>query len=230
MRVQPVYSRRLFLLDLDGTLIDSRADLALSVNLALGRMSIRPIGMERVTRFVGDGVRALIQRALEESSGMAPPPDDLDRGVALFVEEYSRHLLDSTTLYPGVLEAINSMDWARWAVVTNKPEALCLGIIEGLGLRETFEAVIGGDSVPPFRKPDPEPLLEAMRRCGVPPAEAAMVGDSPVDIEAGRAASVMTVAVTGGYRERRELETSHPDLLLDTIAALPRHFHRPPGD
>lgn len=224
MKSRPVHSGRLFLLDLDGTLIDSRTDLALSVNLALERMGLGRIGQERVTRFVGDGARALIQRALEESSGRAPDPGRLDRGVALFLEEYGRHLLDNTTLYPGARAAIESMDWARWAVVTNKPETLSLGILDGLGLRERFDAVIGGDSVPPFRKPDPEPLLEAMRRCGVPAAETVMVGDSPVDVEAGKAAGVITVAVTRGYRDRSEIEPLRPDLLVETIAELPRHF------
>jgi phosphoglycolate phosphatase len=224
MSTEKIQGRRLFLLDLDGTLIDSRADLARSVNLTLARLGLREIDLAAVTRFVGDGARMLIERALRESAGTEPPADQLDGAIPVFLEEYGRHLLDQTLLYPGAREAIESMPWARWAIVTNKPERLSAAILEGLGLAPGFSAVIGGDSLPPFRKPDPEPLIEAMRRCGASAGETVMVGDSPVDVQAGRAAGVLTVAVTGGYRNRSELESERPDILTDSIASLPDLF------
>ena len=219
-----VSGRRLFLLDMDGTLIDSRADLACAVNLTLSRIGLQQIDLERVTRFVGDGARMLIRRALEESAGAEPPPETLDRAIAIFIEEYGRHLLDQTRPYPGASRTLESMPWAQWAIVTNKPEAFSATILEGLGLSRWFSTVIGGDTLPPFKKPDPEPLLEAMRRCGADAGETVMVGDSPVDVRSGMAAGVLTVAVTGGYRERSELEPEKPDLITDTIASLPQLF------
>lgn len=217
---------RLFLFDLDGTLIDSQEDIVRSLNLALGHMRLPALSPSRIGAFVGDGVQLLIERALAASAGRSPDPEETGRGLELFREEYGRHLLDHTHLVPGAGTALERLHWARCAVVSNKPADFCRRILAGLGVAGRFEIILGGDSTR-NRKPDPEPLLEAMRFCRVPAAEAVMVGDSRVDIEAGRAAGVFTCGVLGGFRPEAELASSGCDLLIRSLAELPDHF-RPP--
>ncbi|MDI9613272.1 MAG: HAD-IA family hydrolase [Acidobacteriota bacterium] len=219
-------SCRLFLFDLDGTLIDSQQDIVQSLNLALGRMRLPALSPARIRAFVGDGVQVLIERALAAATGRSPDPEETALGLELFREEYGRHLLDHTRLYPGVGAALGRLRWARCAVVSNKPADFCRRILAGLGIAGRFEIILGGDSTR-HRKPDPEPLLEAMRFCRVPAAEVVMVGDSRVDIDAGRAAGVFTCGVLGGFRTEAELASCGCDLLIRSVAELPDHF-RPP--
>ena len=224
--MRPVFPHpcRLFLFDLDGTLIDSTADIALSVNLALAAMGLPGISTDRIAGFVGDGVRKLTERSLREVLGTeAEEPMILD-AMRRYLEEYERHLLDSTRLFPGVREALDQVRWARMAVVTNKPERFSRQILQALGVSDRFCAILGGDSIP-LRKPDPAPLLEAMTRCGATAAESVMVGDSPVDIRAGRAAGAVTCGVASGQDARARLAIAGCDLIIDAMTELPLYFH-----
>ncbi len=220
------YSRRLFIFDLDGTLIDSRDDLSRSVNLALERLHLPPLEPQQVIAFVGDGVDQLMRRALAKAGGHAADEELVRQGVELLLEEYGRHLLDATRLYPGVVEALDALWWARFAVVSNKPERLSRRIMEELGLAKRFCAILGGDSLPQ-RKPDPAPLRRVMELCGAPPEETVMVGDGTTDIQAGKAAGVLTCAIGGGYRPAEVLLAAGCDLLVRDVAELPRHFAPP---
>ena len=217
---------RLFLFDLDGTLIDSRIDIANSVSLALARMSLPDVAGSQVVEFVGDGVRKLIQRVLRAAMGGEATPEQVRRGVELVVEEYERHSLDNTRLYPGVRETLDRLSWAYFGVVTNKLERLSKQILDGLGVSARFCAILGGDSTPHL-KPHPASLREAMRRCKREPHETIMVGDSPVDIDAGRAAGVITCGISEGFCGRPALEAAGCDLILDHLSELPAHFGPP---
>jgi phosphoglycolate phosphatase len=217
---------RLFLFDLDGTLIDSRADITCSVNLTLARMNLPQLHESRITDFVGNGVQALIERSLREVTDIQPERARIQEGVSLFQEEYAKHLLDQTNLYPHVKEGLDHLSWARFAVVSNKPEIFSRRILEGLGIGSRFFIVLGGDSTPKH-KPDPEALFMAMKCCGVHPSLTAMVGDSPVDMQAGKAAGVTTCGVLGGYRSAKELEAAGCDLLIDSLTELADHFCPP---
>ena len=219
---------RLFLFDLDGTLIDSCADITLSLNLALDRLRLPRLHASRAAAFIGNGVQRLVERSREEVTGRPPDRGLSGEGVALFREEYARHILDRTRLLPGVKEGLDRLAWALFAVVSNKPEDFCRRILEGLGIGRRFRIILGGDSVP-HRKPDPGALIRAMEACGVPSGLTAMVGDSPVDIGAGRAAGVTTCGVLGGFHPKDELEAAGCDLILPGLAALADHFHEPPG-
>ncbi len=219
-------SSRLFLFDLDGTLIDSKNDIAAAVNLSLERLGLPRLPEARVSQFVGDGVQKLIQRALREAMGTEAPEDQIGKGVELFLEEYGNHLLDSTRLYPGVREGLDRLYWAQFAIVTNKPEKLSRKILEALGLGHRFCTILGGDSIS-LRKPDPAPLREAMRRCGTTAHETVMVGDSPADIKAGQAAGVITCGIAGGFRGREALEAAGCDLIVESVSELPDHFGPP---
>ena len=214
---------RLFLFDLDGTLIDSTMDIALSVNLALGSMSLPGIRPARIASFVGDGVRKLIERSLREVLGIDAQGPLLRDTMQRYLGEYERHLLDSTRLYPGVKDALDHLRWARLAVVTNKPERFSRRILDALGVGDRFCVILGGDSTA-AGKPDPGPLRLAMERCGATAADTVMVGDSPVDIRAGKAAGVMTCGIAYEEAKGKQLEAAGCDLMIQEMTELLLHF------
>jgi phosphoglycolate phosphatase len=214
---------RLFLFDLDGTLIDSKADIACSLNLVLARMRLQPLPESQIAEFVGDGVKKLLERSFREVNHSEPDDALIREGVVLFKEEYGMHLLDQTQLYPGVKEALNFLSWATLAVVSNKPERFCRRILEGLGVAGCFRIILGGDSAQ-TQKPTPAPLLKAMEFCSVAPFEAVMIGDSPVDIAAGKAAGVTTCGIVGGFRPKEHLLAAGCDLIVDSLLELPEFF------
>jgi phosphoglycolate phosphatase len=222
----PARDCSLFIFDLDGTLIDSLADIVHSINLALARMHLQPLPESCIADFVGNGVSSLIERSLRESTGQQPGDDRIQEGIRLFQEEYGKHLLDQTRLFPGVKEGLDRISWARFAIVSNKPEGFCRRILEDLGIGHRFGIILGGDSVLK-RKPDPEALLKAMNYFKVPAAATAMIGDSAIDIQAGKAAGVMTCGVLGGFRPREEILASGCDIIVDTLLELAEYF-RPP--
>jgi phosphoglycolate phosphatase len=215
---------RLFLFDLDGTLIDSKDDIAQAVNLVLAQLEFSPLPVSRVIEFVGNGVKKLLERTLREIHNREPEEDLLRKGIEIFREEYARHLLDRTCLYPGVEDALNRLSWAGMAVVSNKPERYSRPILEGLGIAGRFQAILGEESTHAY-KPDPAPLIKAMELCGADPADTVMVGDSSVDIEAGKAAGVTTCAVTGGYHSEEKLLACAPDLVINALCELSDCFY-----
>jgi phosphoglycolate phosphatase len=176
---------RFFVFDLDGTLVDSRRDLADSANLLLEACGAAPLSEEAIGRMVGDGAAVLVGRAFE-ATGVAPPPDALERFLAI----YDRRLLEHTRPYEGVPEMLEALERrASLAVLTNKPLAPTRAILDGLGLARHFatEAVVGGDG--PFpRKPDPQGLRHLAEQAGVGLEAALLVGDSLVDWRTARQA------------------------------------------
>jgi len=207
------------LFDLDGTLVNSRADLVTSVNLTLAELHREPLAADMVASFVGEGVSKLIERALSASFKHPPAADEVEAGVDIFRRHYGLHLLDETRPYSEVAETLTYFHALPMAVITNKPAAFILAILDGLGLREHFKAVLGGDHLPE-RKPHPAPLLEAARLCQAQPDECLMIGDSRVDIMAGRAARMRTCGFTGGFRGRAELEEAGADFLIERFGEL----------
>ncbi len=187
------YAARLLVFDLDGTLVDSKVDLANAVNAALESFDLAPLPHPVIYSYVGDGASALILRALPKEKA-----DVLPKVLDRFLAYYRRHLLDTTRAYPGVVEALRK--WAgiyRMAVLTNKGVAMTREILSGLSLDGYFFDVRGGDSFR-TRKPDPEGLLHILREAGVEAREAIMVGDSRNDVQAGMAAGAVTCGVTYG--------------------------------
>jgi phosphoglycolate phosphatase len=217
---------RFFLFDLDGTLVDSRADIIRAVDAALAGMGLPSPSPSDVIRFVGDGIEPLIQRVLLQVTGCEPGREQVGEGIKRMVAEYRSHLIVSTDLYPGVRETLSSMDWASLGLISNKQEEFCKSILSHFGLADRFCAVLGGDSLA-RRKPDPAPLLEAMSRCNLGPTETVMVGDSPADILAGKAAGTATCGVSYGFRSREELLAAGADLVIDRFGELLQHFPKP---
>ncbi len=216
----------LFLFDLDGTLIDSRADIITALNRTLKRMNLGSLRESQAAAFIGDGVQKLVERALTEAIGGTPDTSLIQECMELFKKEYQDHLLDQTTLYPGVREALDQISWAKFAVVSNKLEKFSRLILDGLRLGDRFCPILGEDSTQ-TRKPDPRPLLEAISYWKAEPCMTTMVGDSATDIKAGKAAGVVTCGVTYGFRPREELEGAGCDLLITDLRELARYF-RPP--
>jgi len=199
--------------DLDGTLIDSRLDLAHSVNATRAHLGLGPITNEEVYRYVGHGAPELIRRSLGGFGGDAA----VVAGTGYFLDYYREHVLDCTTLFPGVKEAVERLHAAgrKMAVLTNKPEAMSRTIVKGLGLGDFFIRVYGGESLPE-RKPHPLGVETLMREASASLMYTVMVGDSSVDVITARNAGIPCCAVTYGFQPET-LADPVPDVLFDRM-------------
>lgn len=208
------------LFDLDGTLVDSRKDLANSIRV-LQRLYRHPVSsLDEVASFIGDGVVALVQRALPDIHGKT-----LYAAVDAFKRHYRHHCLEHTKPYPGVKAVLRHFQQKPLAVVTNKPYRVSARILDGLGLSGYFSVLIGGDSLP-RKKPHPEPLLNALRTLGLKPSRRIlMVGDGPNDVLSGRAARILTCAIRSNIADYQITLNSRPDYRVTRITELMRKFN-----
>jgi phosphoglycolate phosphatase len=214
----PAESIRLIVFDLDGTLIDSRKDLANSVNAMLTQLNQQPLPEEIIATYIGDGVGMLVRRALGD------PVDEhaVEDGVNRFLTYYREHKLDHTYAYPGVfasLDALRSMpdgSLRSMAVLTNKPIGPSMAICEALGLSPYFFRIYGGNSFG-TKKPDPEGLNALIREANVTPHETLMVGDSDVDILTARRAGAWVIGCRFGLSSHT-VENIPSDCLVDTAS------------
>ncbi|MBN1607432.1 MAG: HAD-IA family hydrolase [Polyangiaceae bacterium] len=205
--------------DLDGTLVDSRQDIATAVNHALTAHGFPTRPPEYLTTLVGDGARWLIARATEL------PYDDpaVDPVFAAYSAYYEAHALETTRPMAAVAHTLTELRALPLAVCTNKPRATTELVLRGLGLSSLFRVVIAAGDLPRL-KPDPLPLLTIAERLGVRARELVMVGDGPQDVCCGRAVGAFTVGIQGGLTQPKRLIDSRPDVLLDSMGALPRQL------
>ncbi len=185
---------KLLIFDLDGTLVDSSADISKAINYAFNPYGIPEVGVAETITLIGEGLTRLIGKVIE----LKAPGLDVSALVARFLEHYSTHLSDNTRPYPGVEKVLRALSGYKKAIVSNKTEALSIKVLEALDLLGYFDYVAGGDTHPE-KKPSPMPILDVLGRFDMRPDEALLVGDSVYDIEAGRAAGVRTVAALYGY-------------------------------
>lgn len=216
--------RPLIAFDLDGTLIDSKRDLAESANDMLGTYGAAPLEEADVAGMVGDGARQLVQRALDARGVTTEVDTALDRFLAF----YSGRLFATTRPYPGLPEAVAAASERAWlAVLTNKPEGPSRTLLDGFGLSAYFRWVVGGDSGFP-RKPDPAGLLYLVEQAGVPARACLMVGDSMMDVETGRSAGTAVCVARYGFGHlRRPLELDGTELVAPAsqdVGALIERF------
>ena len=187
---------RLIVFDLDGTLIDSRRDIADAANRLLESCGAPALPEDRIGRMVGDGAATLVARAFE-ASGRPRPPDALER----FLELYHERLLVHTAAYPGMIDVLDRLQQrAALAVLTNKPLGATRAILHGLDLARFFldAAVVGGDG--PFpRKPDPAGLQHIQTNARVDAARTLLVGDSLIDFRTARAAATPICLARYGF-------------------------------
>jgi phosphoglycolate phosphatase len=191
--VQPM-PIQLILFDLDGTLVDSSMDITKAVNHAFKPHGIAPVDVGETVTMVGEGPSRLIEKLLLKR-GLA---HDVDPLVKRWLDYYASHLTIHTAPYPGVVETLKSLEAYRKAVVSNKPGVLTEGVLKALKLSHHFDLVLGSDALPE-RKPLPGPILHVLERFACAPEESIIVGDSAIDVAAGRAAGIRTIAVTYGY-------------------------------
>ena len=209
---------RALIFDLDGTLIDSKLDLALAVNAMLTEMGREPLPHEQIFGYIGQGAPKLIARAL----GKGASQEECVRGLEFFIQYYSIHKLDNTSLYPGVRETLDALSGMPMAVLTNKPVGASRGILQGLGLAETFQIIYGGNSFE-RKKPDPMGVETILREFGAAPAQVMFVGDSEIDVQTARNAGTWVCGVTYGFGSHRLTEFP-PDLLVDNLTELVPHL------
>ena len=205
---------KLIVYDLDGTLVNTRRDIAEAANHMRRRMGLGALSEKEIAGYVGLGVQRLVENCLGTAD-----PSRVKEGMDLYRTHYAEHLLDNTALYPGVQEVLDYFRPRRQAVITNKPSPYSQKILESLGVAPYFSEIIAGDSGYP-KKPDPDSLMALMIREGVKGYDTVLVGDSPVDVETGSRAGVCTVAVTQGFSERGDLEQSKPDHLIGDFRDL----------
>jgi phosphoglycolate phosphatase len=213
---------RALIFDLDGTLIDSKLDLVLAVNATLVEMGREPLPHEQILGYIGQGAPSLIARAL----GGGATEEECGRGLEFFIQYYSIHKLDNTSLYPGVRETLDALTAMPMAVLTNKPVGASRGILQGLGLAETFQIIYGGNSFE-RKKPDPMGVEIILREFGAAPSQVMFVGDSEIDVLTARNAGTWICGVTYGFGSHRLAEFP-PDLLVDNLTELLPHLSGAP--
>lgn len=208
---------RLVVWDLDGTIVDSRQDLANSVNAMLRHFERPELPCDVISSYIGDGAPMLVRRALGD-------PDDepfLQQALDYFLTYYRAHKLDTTYVYPGVREAmqriLQSQDGTgarKMAVLSNKPVGPSRAIVEALGVGEFFVQVYGGNSFH-TKKPDPAGVKELLRETDTAPDQAVIVGDSDIDVLTARNSGIYSLGVLYGFAPHT-LEAAPPDVLVDT--------------
>lgn len=206
----------LLIFDLDGTLIDSKLDLANAVNAALADRGLATLPNELVYSYVGNGAPTLIRRALGEE----PPESAVEETLEFFLAYYREHMLDNTYLYDGVRESLDRFRAAGhpMAVLTNKPFRFSRDLVRGLGLNDHFFQVYGGNSFE-TKKPHPMGIEKLIAEADGTKANTLMIGDSSVDILTARNAGIRVAGVTYGFQPET-LETHPPDILVDSMPEL----------
>jgi phosphoglycolate phosphatase len=205
---------RAVIFDLDGTLVDSAGEIALSLNQLLHELQRPQLPREAVEALIGRGVRSLVERALARAGG----PADLDWAVGRFEEHYAAAVGTHAALFPGVHAGLAMLERAGMpmGVVTNKPRYFTEQLLQRLGVADMFGAVVAGDDGIP-RKPAGDMLLAAARELGCDIDSTLMVGDSDNDILAARDAGCVVWCVPYGYNEGRPAEALACDRLVPTV-------------
>jgi phosphoglycolate phosphatase len=226
---------RLLIFDLDGTLVDSQVDLANSINATLRHCGKPELPLAIISNYIGDGASTLVRRSLAHAHLIHDEPDPhddafIDEALAWFIGYYRIHKLDSTQLYPGVLESISAIRSRHpelpMAVLTNKPVDPSRAICAHFGLDRFFFQNYGGNSFP-TKKPEPTGILALIREAGaltraaIQPHETVMVGDSHVDVETARAVGAIALGCTYGLSPT-SLTAAGPDLTVDRAADWPQ--------
>ena len=207
--------KELLIFDLDGTLIDSKRDLADSVNAMRVHLGEPLLPDELVYSYVGNGAAVLVQRSLPGRD-----EEEIERGLRFFLEYYRDHMLDATTLYPGVREGLDKLLAAdvKMAVLTNKPVRFSEHLIQGLGLERHFFRIYGGNSFEE-KKPHPKGIELLMEESAIGRRETIMVGDSAVDVMTARNAQVRACGVSWGFQPETFAQAP-PDFVIDDMNEL----------
>ncbi|MCX7922516.1 MAG: HAD-IA family hydrolase [Clostridia bacterium] len=204
----------IIIFDFDGVIVDSGRDIANAVNYALRYFGRRELAYEQLISYVGRGVEHLIGKSFEGGSD-----EIIKKAIPVYKNYYLENCIKESVLYPDVKEILEYFRDKKIALVTNKPEDLTLKILDGMGVRQYFNMVVGPESVSKM-KPNPEGLLKVIGYFGEEAGRTIMVGDSYTDIEAGKNAGTYTCGVTYGLGDVNALTKSGPDFIVDDIKGL----------
>ena len=221
----PRVSARAVILDLDGTLLDTAADLAAATNLMMIELGREPLPQATVASYIGKGVEILVHRALGGSLDARVDHDLHTRGHDAFMRHYQVENGRHSRPYDGVVEGVAAMraKGLRLACVTNKPKSFADPLLAHFGLAQCFELIVGGDTLP-LRKPDPMPMLHVAQRFEVDPLKIVAIGDSLNDALAARAAGMPVFAVPYGYNEGRDVRTLDVYAVFDSLLIAADHI------
>lgn len=206
--------KQLVIYDLDGTLVDTRKDIAEAANHLRQTMNLPPLAENEVRHFVGRGLHYLIKSLLGTEDAKA-----VEKGAKIYREYYRGHMLDHSRLYPGAADLLKYFSDRKQAIMTNKPNPFSRDMLTRLGVADSFMEIIAGDSVYP-KKPDPSAVRFLMERAGSRKEETLFIGDSLIDIETSRKAGIPIVVVLHGFSNRHELESGRPDAVVKDFQAL----------
>ncbi|MCH7308794.1 phosphoglycolate phosphatase [Acinetobacter sp. NIPH 1852] len=220
MSVAQLQSRHLILFDLDGTLVDSAADLYRAMNLSLEKLSLPLVTEVQVREWVGKGAARLCETVLEHLFGQVDAQQQKQL-LDTFMQVYAQELCVNTTVYDGVLAFLKHCQAhdISMVCVTNKPAHLAKGILDILELSRYFKMVVGGDSLSE-RKPHPLPLLHCMQSQNVYASQSLMIGDSSNDVEAARRAGIDCIVVSYGYNHGESIYDCQPQQVVDSLVEL----------
>ena len=207
-------SVRALIFDLDGTLIDSKQDLILSVNAMLLEAGRAQLPEDTISGYIGQGAPVLVRRALGETA----TEEEAKHALEFFPRYYEGHRMDHTRAYPGVAEGLAALRSYPMAVLTNKPMRISRRILDELGLATCFRAIYGGNSFE-TKKPDPLGTRTILREFGVEPHDAVVIGDSEIDVQTARNAGGWAASVTYGFGVH-DHEAFPPDFYLDRLTDL----------
>lgn len=213
-------ARKFVVFDLDGTLIDTAPDLTASLNHVLTELGRPTVPEDSVRHMVGHGARMLLKRGLA-ASGPEPSDDEVEGLMPAFLDFYGEHVADRSVPFPGMEAALDELaaEGARFAICTNKPEALSVSLILALGLAHRFPVIVGADTLP-VRKPDPRTLAHAVSMLGGDLDRTVYIGDSETDLKTARAAGVPVILVAWGYTPIPAAELGG-DRLIERFSELP---------
>jgi phosphoglycolate phosphatase len=212
----------LFIFDVDGTLVNTLEDITASLNYTLTTLGRPPLSPDTVRQYVGDGITMLLSRALGGSQEL------LGEARGIYAAHHGRNLLARSQLYPGVRETLEHFKAVPMTVISNKATEFVDPLLRGLGIAHYFRIVVGADHGLPL-KPAPDAVFGIMAAFGAPRERTVMVGDGTTDVMAGKAAGVITCAVTYGFRSEAELRQAGPDHVLHAFAGLKELFRSATG-
>ena len=209
----------MILIDVDGTLVDSVPDLAFCVDEMMKQLDMPTHGEDKVREWVGNGVERLTRRALIGQLNGEPDDALFEKAYPIFLDLYAENTSKRSCLYPGVKEGLDFMQGAGFKLgcVTNKASQFTLPLLEDLGVKDRFEIIVCGDTLPE-KKPHPMPLLHSADFFGVKPENALMLGDSMSDVKAARAAGFQIVCMSYGYNHGEDIRDYNPDAVIDSMA------------
>ncbi|MBE8189439.1 MAG: phosphoglycolate phosphatase [Candidatus Thioglobus sp.] len=219
------FNPKLIMIDVDGTLVDSAADLAYCVDALMELLGRAKWGEGKVRHWVGNGVEKLVERSLTGELEAGVNQADFDQAYPLFLQLYRQNTCVRSGLYDGVLEGLDYLKSKGYILgcVTNKSEQFTLPILKKLGIFNDFKIVISGDTLP-RKKPDPMPLLHAAEFFNISANKCLMLGDSVSDVTAARAAGFGIICMSYGYNHGENIADEKPDLVLDSMAELQNYL------